>query len=337
VFLRVLEYYSGILFLTTNRVGTLDEAFKSRIHVSLYYPPLDKQQTLEIFEVNLKKLQQIVDDKHKWQTEMEPDAPKPSRLVIAHESILDFAAWHYDVHEETPEQRWNGRQIRNAFQIAHSLAQFDMRSTVLCEQADDGQRPPAGEKNNRQDRGTPQPRAGDGQLDWRQFNMVAKAIEKFEDYLFSATGGNDRDHAFKDAIREDDYDPRNAQQTPDYNPTRYTYQTPRQRAPLPRRPAQHAAPSPNANYPRQAPPSERAPYRPPLRAEYHPPPQQQQQHQQQHQTPVRRPARPPHPHPQPTPPNHRQLTVPPASGPPPRRAPPAGKLGRAPGAAPTAA
>jgi hypothetical protein len=37
VFLRVLEYYSGILFLTTNRVGIMDEAFKSRIHVSLYY------------------------------------------------------------------------------------------------------------------------------------------------------------------------------------------------------------------------------------------------------------------------------------------------------------
>jgi len=36
VFLRILEYYSGILFLTTNRVGTIDEAFKSRIHVSLY-------------------------------------------------------------------------------------------------------------------------------------------------------------------------------------------------------------------------------------------------------------------------------------------------------------
>lgn len=36
VFLRVLEYYSGILFLTTNRVGTIDEAFKSRIQISLY-------------------------------------------------------------------------------------------------------------------------------------------------------------------------------------------------------------------------------------------------------------------------------------------------------------
>ena len=42
VFLRTLEYYSGILFLTTNRVGALDPAFKSRIHISLYYPNLTK-------------------------------------------------------------------------------------------------------------------------------------------------------------------------------------------------------------------------------------------------------------------------------------------------------
>ncbi|CEN62310.1 Putative AAA family ATPase [Aspergillus calidoustus] len=39
VFLRVLEYYSGILFLTTNRVGNMGEAFESRIHINLYYPP----------------------------------------------------------------------------------------------------------------------------------------------------------------------------------------------------------------------------------------------------------------------------------------------------------
>ena len=46
VFLRMLEYYSGILFLTTNRVGTMDEAFKSRIHISLYCKSTSKCSTL---------------------------------------------------------------------------------------------------------------------------------------------------------------------------------------------------------------------------------------------------------------------------------------------------
>ena len=37
VFLRVLEYYEGILILTSNRVGTFDEAFKSGIQFALHY------------------------------------------------------------------------------------------------------------------------------------------------------------------------------------------------------------------------------------------------------------------------------------------------------------
>lgn len=42
VFLRELEQYDGILFLTTNRLQTFDEAILSRIHVSLKYPELGR-------------------------------------------------------------------------------------------------------------------------------------------------------------------------------------------------------------------------------------------------------------------------------------------------------
>lgn len=40
VFLRILEYYEGILFLTTNRVENIDAAFQSRIHISMEYQDL---------------------------------------------------------------------------------------------------------------------------------------------------------------------------------------------------------------------------------------------------------------------------------------------------------
>ncbi|KAH0565858.1 hypothetical protein GP486_000755 [Trichoglossum hirsutum] len=40
IFLRILEYYEGILFLTTNRVQTFDTAFQSRIHITINYPEL---------------------------------------------------------------------------------------------------------------------------------------------------------------------------------------------------------------------------------------------------------------------------------------------------------
>lgn len=40
VFLRELEQYDGILFLTTNRVQSFDEAMISRIHLALKYESL---------------------------------------------------------------------------------------------------------------------------------------------------------------------------------------------------------------------------------------------------------------------------------------------------------
>ncbi|OOF92561.1 hypothetical protein ASPCADRAFT_153252, partial [Aspergillus carbonarius ITEM 5010] len=41
--LRAMDYYEGVLFLTTNRVGDFDEASTSRIHVCLYYPELSHE------------------------------------------------------------------------------------------------------------------------------------------------------------------------------------------------------------------------------------------------------------------------------------------------------
>ncbi|EHK22006.1 uncharacterized protein TRIVIDRAFT_132053, partial [Trichoderma virens Gv29-8] len=40
IFLRRLEYYQGILILTTNRYTSFDPAFKSRIHFYLDYSNL---------------------------------------------------------------------------------------------------------------------------------------------------------------------------------------------------------------------------------------------------------------------------------------------------------
>ena len=56
VFLRVLEYYSGILFLITNRTGIIDPAFKSRIYMSLYYPILSQTATESIWTWHIKRV-----------------------------------------------------------------------------------------------------------------------------------------------------------------------------------------------------------------------------------------------------------------------------------------
>ncbi|CAG8970662.1 hypothetical protein HYALB_00003416 [Hymenoscyphus albidus] len=49
IFLRVLEYYEGFLFLTSNRVEDMDDAFESRIHLSLQYGDLSFESRRQIW------------------------------------------------------------------------------------------------------------------------------------------------------------------------------------------------------------------------------------------------------------------------------------------------
>lgn len=50
VFLRKIEYFQGVLFLTTNRKQDFDEAFKSRIHVTISYGDLSDEAQSMIWE-----------------------------------------------------------------------------------------------------------------------------------------------------------------------------------------------------------------------------------------------------------------------------------------------
>lgn len=105
VFLRFFEYYPGILILTTNRVGSFDEAVISRIQLFLYYPPLDEDKTMKVWRVYINRVRSsgIIN------IDYEDEA-----------SIMEFAEEEY-----AEGRRWNGRQIRNFFQTAISLASYD--------------------------------------------------------------------------------------------------------------------------------------------------------------------------------------------------------------------
>ncbi|KAK5310624.1 hypothetical protein LTR70_009352 [Exophiala xenobiotica] len=104
VLLRILEYFSGILFLTTNRVKTFDEAFQSRIHVAVQYKELNDNQKSRIWNYWLDKY---------------------------HDKVEDRAA----IYEEVTNGEWlhtelNGRQIRNIFSCAMALAGYDNHGMV---------------------------------------------------------------------------------------------------------------------------------------------------------------------------------------------------------------
>jgi len=111
----MLEYYNGVLFLTTNRVMILDEVVKSRVLLHLRYNQLDKRQTIEIFKHNITRLRRI---------ELQRRDPA-NRLFICENEIIEFARTHFDETAKSGVGRWNGRQIQNAFLIAASLAHLD--------------------------------------------------------------------------------------------------------------------------------------------------------------------------------------------------------------------
>lgn len=55
VFLRKLEYYQGILFLTSNRGIQFDDAILSRIHLTIEYEDLTKEFRRDLWSTFLSK------------------------------------------------------------------------------------------------------------------------------------------------------------------------------------------------------------------------------------------------------------------------------------------
>lgn len=101
----MLDYYDGVLFLTTNRVGTVDEAFRSRIHLSLYYPALRKKQALEIFKLNIRRIKEIEKSKADLRVKGEDGEPNLPPTEIDEDSILNFATRQWEITRENPGRR----------------------------------------------------------------------------------------------------------------------------------------------------------------------------------------------------------------------------------------
>lgn len=87
-FLRLLDYYQGILFLTTNRAEVLDHAVRSRVMLKLAYPDLDQSARTVV-----------------WQTMLQA-----AGLTLTEGSVGQLA-----------ETVLNGRQIRNLTRLAKIL------------------------------------------------------------------------------------------------------------------------------------------------------------------------------------------------------------------------
>ena len=62
VFLRVLEYFNGLLFLTTNRTGDIDEAIVSRCIAVIKYHAPDREDRCKIWRVMTEQFGLSVDE-----------------------------------------------------------------------------------------------------------------------------------------------------------------------------------------------------------------------------------------------------------------------------------
>lgn len=95
VFLRQLEYYEGLMFLTTNRVSCIDEAFRSRIDVALSFPDLTQDMRHRLWENSLRSI-------------------SPEKINIDLETALP----------ELAKKPMNGREIRKTIKAAMLMAGF---------------------------------------------------------------------------------------------------------------------------------------------------------------------------------------------------------------------
>ncbi|KAF5591277.1 AAA family [Fusarium pseudocircinatum] len=103
VFLRALEYYQGIMFLTANQIAEFDVAIPSRIHLAIKYESLQRTQMEAIFDSFLKDLDE--------------------RNLI--EDYADIKDW---LDDSVYKGELDGRQIRNMVTTALGLARAESRS-----------------------------------------------------------------------------------------------------------------------------------------------------------------------------------------------------------------
>ena len=115
VMLRLVEYFKGVLFLTSNRVDSLDPAFKTRITLALRYDSLDAPARKQVW-INLLKASGLGDRISTTQN----DSYKSG--MIDPESLARHIL--------------NGREIKNAIRLSLALAKEDdkpLTQTILEE------------------------------------------------------------------------------------------------------------------------------------------------------------------------------------------------------------
>ncbi|KAM5345155.1 hypothetical protein ACJ41O_011017 [Fusarium nematophilum] len=171
IFLTRLEYYNGILFLTTNRIGKIDPAISSRLHLILHYKRLKEPEIMKVFRINIDRLRQS----ERQLAEESGERP----IVVVEKDVTQFVTDHCAKHPGG-KGAWNGRQIRNAFVIAAGMARDE------AEQQESSDFQP--------------------QLRYSHFKQVEKLFEEFVHFRVRVLGKDESQQALLNEERDDDFD-----------------------------------------------------------------------------------------------------------------------------------
>jgi SpoVK/Ycf46/Vps4 family AAA+-type ATPase len=107
--LKVFEYHRGVLFLTTNRIQTFDDAFLSRFSIAIKYPELDAPARLTIW----RKFFELAGCPL-WGSESEGFVDVDGKEPRCYVSLSDL--------EALAQKPFNGRTIKNLIRTAQALA-----------------------------------------------------------------------------------------------------------------------------------------------------------------------------------------------------------------------
>jgi len=149
IFLRELEYFRGIVFLTTNLYSTIDSAFRSRVSLHLLFKPLTPDAREKVWrkfldrlprETTTREVREITDVEETTEetapgepiaeesnaspskvngvsfdldTNTVDDAEERGHHELSDEDLQDLAAWHL-----------NGREIKNAVKMVKSWCDY---------------------------------------------------------------------------------------------------------------------------------------------------------------------------------------------------------------------
>lgn len=160
VFLRLLEYYQGVLCLTTNRSEEIDVAFHSRIHISLPFPDLTEANREQIWRhfarITNKKHESSATKRALKSASTSAGAPPPTdassetvatstngdkttttsttpsssdpHCVSSTSDLINLSNSDFRKLSQTP---LNGRQIKNAFKTAVLLASYKKEKVMM--------------------------------------------------------------------------------------------------------------------------------------------------------------------------------------------------------------